>query len=198
VKLIERNTTVPVKNTMRFTTVVDNQQSVEIHVLQGEREIASANRSLAKFELVGIPASPRGVPQVDVSFEIDANGIVNVSAVDRATGLAQEIQVTNSSGLGPDEIERLIAESELSAEKDTAAKEVILHKNRLESLIKGTWRAMEEIGDSFSPVDQQSIHAVLNDAEKALTSSDMDAVMGSMKKVEEVANKITETMLSAV
>jgi molecular chaperone DnaK len=135
---------------------------------------------------------------VDVSFEIDANGIVNVSAVDRATGLAQEIQVTNSSGLGPDEIERLIAESELSAEKDTAAKEVILHKNRLESLIKGTWRAMEEIGDSFSPVDQQSIHAVLNDAEKALTSSDMDAVMGSMKKVEEVANKITETMLSAV
>jgi len=198
VKLIERNTTVPVKNTMRFTTVVDNQQSVEIHVLQGEREIASANRSLAKFELVGIPPSPRGVPQVDVSFEIDANGIVNVSAVDRATGLAQEIQVTNSSGLGPDEIERLIAESELSAEKDTAAKAVILHKNRLESLIKGTWRAMEEVGDSFSPVDQQSIHAVLNDAEKALTSSDMDAVMGSMKKVEEVANKITETMLSAV
>ena len=198
VKLIERNTTVPVKNTMRFTTVVDNQQSVEIHVLQGEREIASANRSLAKFELVGIPPSPRGVPQVDVSFEIDANGIVNVSAVDRATGLAQEIQVTNSSGLGPDEIERLIAESEISAEKDTAAKAVILHKNRLESLIKGTWRAMEEVGDSFSPVDQQNIHAVLNDAEKALTSSDMDAVMGSMKKVEEVANKITETMLSAV
>ena len=198
VKLIERNTTVPVKNTMRFTTVVDNQQSVEIHVLQGEREIASANRSLAKFELVGIPPSPRGVPQVDVSFEIDANGIVNVSAVDRATGLAQEIQVTNSSGLGPDEIERLIAESEISAEKDTAAKAVILHKNRLESLIKGTWRAMEEVGDSFSPVDQQNIHAVLNDAEKALTRSDMEAVMGLMKKVEEVANKITETMLSAV
>jgi molecular chaperone DnaK len=198
IKLIERNTTVPFKNTMRFTTVVDNQQSVEIHVLQGEREIASANRSLAKFELVGIPPSPRGVPQVDVSFEIDANGIVNVSAVDRATGLAQEIQVTNSSGLGPEEIERLIAEAEMSAEKDNEAKEVILQKNRLESLIKGTWRAMEEVANSFPPMEQQTIHAVLNDAEKALVSNDMEAVMGSMKKVEDVASKITETMLSTV
>ncbi|MGH9820999.1 MAG: Hsp70 family protein, partial [Pyrinomonadaceae bacterium] len=198
VKLIGRNTTVPVKNTMRFTTVVDNQQSVEIHILQGEREIASANRSLAKFELVGIPPSPRGVPQIDVSFEIDANGIVNVSAVDKMTGLAQAMQVTNSSGLGPDEIERLISEAETSAEKDMEAKQVILQKNRLESLIKGTWRAMEEIGDSFPPTEQQSIHAVLNEAEQAGASDDLDAVMGAMAKVESVANKITETMLSTV
>lgn len=198
VKLIGRNTTVPVKNTMRFTTVVDNQQSVEIHILQGEREIATANRSLAKFELVGIPPSPRGVPQIDVSFEIDANGIVNVSAVDKMTGLAQAMQVTNSSGLGPDEIERLISEAETSAEKDMEAKQVILQKNRLESLIKGTWRAMEEIGDSFPPTEQQAIHAVLNEAEQAGATDDLDAVMGAMAKVEEVANKITETMLSAV
>src|SRR5260221_1322020 len=146
VKLISRNSTIPLKNTMTFTTVVDNQQSVEIHILQGEREIASANRSLAKFELVGIPPAPRGVPQVEVSFEIDANGIVNVSAVDKMTGLAQAMQVTNSSGLAPDEIDRLIAEAESSAEKDHEAKEVIMQKNRLESLIKGTWRAMEEVG----------------------------------------------------
>lgn len=198
VKLISRNTTVPVKNTMRFTTVVDNQQSVEIHILQGEREIASANRSLAKFELVGIPPSPRGVPQIDVSFEIDANGIVNVSAVDKMTGLAQEMQVTNSSGLGPDEIERLICEAETSAEKDQEAKQVILQKNRLESLIKGTWRAMEEIGNSFSPTDQQAIHAVLNDAEKAMASNEISQIMEAMVKVEDVANKITETMLSTV
>jgi len=198
VKLIERNTTVPFKNTMRFTTVVDNQQSVEIHILQGEREIASANRSLAKFELVGIPPAPRGVPQVDVSFEIDANGIVNVSAVDKMTGLAQAMQVTNSSGLAPDEIERLIAEAETSIEKDTEAKQVIMQKNRLDSLIKGTWRAMEELGNSFTPIEQQGIHAALNEAEKALASNQMETIMAAMTKVEAVANKITETMLSTV
>jgi molecular chaperone DnaK len=198
VKLIERNTTVPFKNTMRFTTVVDNQQSVEIHILQGEREIASANRSLAKFELVGIPPAPRGVPQVDVSFEIDANGIVNVSAVDKMTGLAQAMQVTNSSGLAPDEIERLISEAETSIEKDSAAKQVIMQKNRLDSLIKGTWRAMEELGNSFTPIEQQGIHATLNEAEKALASNQMETIMAAMAKVEAVANKITETMLSTV
>ena len=198
IKLISRNTTVPVKNTMTFTTVVDNQQSVEIHILQGEREIAEANRSLAKFELVGIPPAPRGVPQVEVSFEIDANGIVNVSAVDKMTGLAQAMQVTNSSGLAPDEIDRLISEAESSAERDNEAKEVIMQRNRLESLIKGTWRAMEEIGTNFAPVEVQAIHAVLNESEKALTSNDMGIIMGSMSKVEEIANKITEAMLSAV
>ena len=198
VKLISRNTTVPVKNTMTFTTVVDNQQTVEIHILQGEREIAAANRSLAKFELVGIPAAPRGVPQVEVSFEIDANGIVNVSALDKMTGLAQAMQVTNSSGLAPDEIDRLISEAESSAENDIVAKEVIMQKNRLDSLIKGTWRAMEEIGTNFTPVEQQGIHATLNEAEKALGTNEMGTVMSAMAKVEEVANKITETMLSAV
>jgi molecular chaperone DnaK len=198
IKLIGRNTTVPVKNTMRFTTVVDNQQSVEIHILQGEREIASANRSLAKFELVGIPPSPRGVPQIDVTFEIDANGIVNVSAVDKMTGLAQEMQVTNTSGLAPDEIERLIAEAETSVEKDVEAKQVIMQRNRLDSLIKGAWRAMEEVGGNFPPAEQQSINAILNDAEKALASNDMSVVMAAMLRVEEVAGKITETMLSAV
>ncbi|MEP6847209.1 MAG: Hsp70 family protein, partial [Acidobacteriota bacterium] len=175
-----------------------NQQSVEIHILQGEREIAEANRSLAKFELVGIPPAPRGVPQVEVSFEIDANGIVNVSAVDKMTGLAQAMQVTNSSGLAPDEIDRLISEAESSADRDNEAKEVIMQRNRLESLIKGTWRAMEEIGTNFAPVEVQGIHAVLNEAEKALTANDMGIIMGSMSKVEEVANKITEAMLSAV
>jgi len=198
VKLISRNTTVPVKNTMTFTTVVDNQQTVEIHILQGEREIAAANRSLAKFELVGIPAAPRGVPQVEVSFEIDANGIVNVSALDKMTGLAQAMQVTNSSGLAPDEIDRLISEAESSAENDIVAKEVIMQKNRLDSLIKGTWRAMEEIGTNFTPVEQQGIHAVLNEAEKALSTNEMSTVMAAMAKVEGVAGKITETMLSAV
>ena len=126
VKLIPRNSTIPLKNTMTFTTVVDNQQSVEIHILQGERDIARENRSLAKFELVGIPPAPRGVPQIDVSFEIDANGIVNVSAQDKMTGLEQAMQITPSSGLAPDEIERLIIEAETSVEKDRGERELII------------------------------------------------------------------------
>ena len=111
---------------MTFTTVVDNQQSVEIHILQGEREFAAATAASAKFELVGIPPAPRGVPQIDVSFEVDANGIVNVSAKDKMTGLEQAMQITPSSGLAPDEIDRLIMEAETSIEKDRRAKELIM------------------------------------------------------------------------
>jgi molecular chaperone DnaK len=198
VKLISRNTTVPVRNTMTFTTVVDNQQTVEIHILQGEREIAKENRSLARFELVGIPAAPRGVPQVDVSFEIDANGIVNVSATDKMTGSEQAMQITASSGLAPDEIDRLIMEAESSVEKDIEAKQVIMQKNRLDSLIQSTRRAMEEVGTSFTPIEQQAINVALNDAEGALSSDDINTVMIAMVKVEEAATKITESMLSSV
>ena len=198
VKLISRNTTVPVKNTMTFTTVVDNQQTVEIHILQGEREIARENRSLAKFELVGIPPSPRGVPQVDVSFEIDANGIVNVFRQDKATGLEQAMTVTASSGLAPDEIDRLIQEAELSVERDQLMKQVIMQKNRLESLIAATRRAVDEMGKTMPPVQLQQVMAILSTAEQAMAAEDMDTVMLAMVKVEEAATKITESMLSAV
>src|SRR5829696_5655781 len=150
VKLISRNSTIPLKNTMTFTTVVDNQQSVEIHILQGEREIAGANRSLGKFELVGIPPAPRGVPQIDVSFEIDANGIVNVSAQDKMTGLEQAMQITPSSGLSPEEIDRLITEAESSAEKDQGERDLIMQRNRLDNMIKNARKAMAEFGRGFS------------------------------------------------
>src|SRR3954470_17545040 len=129
VKLIPRNSTIPLKNTMTFTTVVDNQQSVEIHILQGEREIASANRSLGKFELVGIPPAPRGVPQVEVMFEIDANGIVSVSAQDKSSGRKQQMKVTPTSGLSGDEIDRMIMEAETSTELDKQAKVLIMERN---------------------------------------------------------------------
>jgi molecular chaperone DnaK len=198
VKLIARNTTVPVKNTMTFTTVVDNQQTVEIHILQGEREIAKENRSLAKFELVGIPPAPRGVPQIDVSFEIDANGIVNVFAQDKATGLEQAMTITTSSGLAPDEIERLIQEAELSIERDASTKQLILQKNRLDSLIGATRRALGEVGKTMQPLDLQQIIGILNTADQALAAEDMDTILLAMKKVEEAATKITESMLSAV
>jgi molecular chaperone DnaK len=197
VKLISRNSTIPLKNTMTFTTVVDNQQSVEIHIMQGEREIASANRSLGKFELVGIAPAPRGVPQIDVSFDIDANGIVNVSAQDKMTGLEQAMQITPSSGLAPDEIELLIMEAETSAEKDRDEKELILHRNRLESLIKNTRKAMLEFGKSIPLDEQREINEVLNEAEES-DWEDRNEIQNHLAKVETVANQLTEALMATV
>jgi molecular chaperone DnaK len=196
VKLIPRNSTIPLRNTMTFTTVVDNQQSVEIHILQGEREITSANRSLAKFELVGIPPAPRGVPQVDVTFEIDANGIVSVSAKDKMTGVEQAVQITPSSGLAPEEIERLIIEAETSIEKDRDEKELIVEKNRLDTLIKNARRAMVEVGKSFELEEQKSINSILGDAEAAMSSSSAEEIRLQMSFVESAANRITAAMLA--
>ena len=196
VKLISRNSTIPLKNTMTFTTVVDNQQSVEIHILQGEREIASTNRSLAKFELVGIPPAPRGVPQVDVSFEIDANGIVSVSAKDKMTGLEQALQITPSSGLAPDEIERLIIEAETSIDRDRDEKELIVERNRLDTLISNARRAMAEVGKSFELDEQKQINGVLNEAEEMLNSTSIDEIKVQFGKVESAANRITAAMLA--
>ena len=196
VKLISRNSTIPLKNTMTFTTVVDNQQSVEIHILQGEREIASGNRSLTKFELVGIPPAPRGVPQIDVSFEIDANGIVNVSAQDKMTGLEQAMQITPSSGLSPEEIERLISEAETSAEKDQDERELIMQRNRLDNMIKNARKAMAEFGRSFPTAEQIEINGVLNEAEESLTSTDKDEIGVVLVRVEETASRITAAMMT--
>jgi molecular chaperone DnaK len=198
VKLINRNSTIPLRNTMTFTTVVDNQQSVEINIMQGEREIASANRSLAKFELVGIPPAPRGVPQIDVTFEIDANGIVNVSAQDKMTGLEQAMTVTPSSGLAPDEIERLIMEAETSADRDREERELITQRNRLENMIKSARKAMTEYGRSFPLEEQQEINGILNDAEDSLETDDINEVKLILVKVEETASRITASMLTAV
>jgi molecular chaperone DnaK len=196
VKLISRNSTIPLKNTMTFTTVVDNQQSVEIHILQGERDIASANRSLNKFELVGIPPAPRGVPQVDVTFEIDANGIVNVSAQDKMTGLEQAMQITPSSGLAPEEIARLISEAETSVERDAEERERIMQRNRLENMIKNARKAMAEYGRSFTTGEQQEINGILNNAEELMMTEDLGEIMAILGKVEETASRITASMLT--
>ncbi len=198
VKLITRNATIPLRNTMTFTTVVDNQQSVEIHILQGERDIASGNRSLGKFELVGIPLAPRGVPQIEVSFEVDANGIVNVSAKDKMTGLEQAMQITPSSGLAPDEIELLIMEAEHSVEKDREAKQMIMQRNKLDSLIKNTRKAMLEFGKSLELEQQQKINGVLNEAEEAVDSESLDSIMDNLARVESVANELTTALMATV
>jgi molecular chaperone DnaK len=198
VKLIEKNSTIPLKNAMTFTTVVDNQSSVEIHVLQGEREIANSNRSLGKFDLIGIPPAPRGVPQVEVSFEVDANGILNVSARDKMTGLEQAMQITPSSGLAPDEIERLIIEAETSAERDRETKELILIKNRLDSLLKNTQKAFGEFGKALKPEFQQDALRAIADSGEALKSNDVNFVRRTLQNLERIAEKITEAMLAGV
>ena len=198
VKLISRNSTIPLKNTMTFTTVVDNQQTVEIHILQGEREIVSGNRSLAKFELVGIPPAPRGTPQVDVSFEIDANGIVNVSAKDKMTGFEQAMQITPSSGLAPDEIDLLIMEAETSVEKDRQTKELIMHRNRLDSLVKNTQKAMAEFGKSLPLEEQQKINGVLSEAEDFFKEGNNEEIQNMLTKMEEAANQLTNALMATV
>src|SRR5256885_15322133 len=144
-KIIDRNSTIPLRNSLTFTTVVDNQSSVEIHVLQGEREVAAGNRSLGKFELVGLPAAPRGGPQIEVSFEVDANGILSVAAQDKASGRQQTMKITPTSGLSPDEIDLLISEAASAESRDQRTKELISLRNRLDSLLRNTQSTFREV-----------------------------------------------------
>ena len=198
VKLIPRNSSIPFKSTMTFTTVVDNQQTVEVHVRQGEREIARENRSLARFELVGIPPAPRGVPQIDVTFGIDTNGIVSVSAQDKMTGLEQAMQITPSSGLSPTEIERLILEAETSVEKDREEREMIGQRNHLENLLRNARKAMSDVGKAFPLEFQQEINGTLGELDAALKSDDINEIRKAISTVEAASSKITEAMLTAV
>jgi len=195
-KIIERNSTIPLRNSLTFTTVVDNQSSVEIHVLQGEREIAQGNRSLGKFELVGIPPSPRGVPQIEVSFEVDGNGIVSVSAQDKTTGREQQMRITPTSGLSPDEIDRLIREAEDFADSDRAAKEVLVLKTRLESLLRNTKKSFTEYGGLLSKIDQGNAETVFKEAEAAGISEKVEDLNIVTNKLERVAGQLTNAMLN--
>lgn len=195
-KIIERNSTIPLRNSLIFTTVVDNQASVEIHILQGEREVVEGNRSLGKFELVGIPPSPRGVPQIEVSFEVDANGIVSVSAQDKATGREQQMRITPTSGLSPDEIERLIREAETSAESDREVREAIALRNKLESLVKNTQRTFLEFGGLLSDNDQQIATRVLSEGEAAINSKALEEIGRALDGVERLAKQLTSAMMN--
>jgi molecular chaperone DnaK len=197
VKLIEKNSTIPLKSTQTFTTVVDNQSTVGIHILQGEREIASANRSLGKFDLVGLPPAPRGVPQIEVTFEVDANGIVSVSAKDKMTGREQAMQITPSSGLSPDEIERLILEAEAAADNDKRAKETILQRNRLDGMLRNTRKAFEEFKNSLKDEQREEIKTLLASAAEVLESEDLDLLKNAVKELERAANILTDAMMAA-
>ena len=195
-KIIDRNSTIPLRNSLTFTTVVDNQTSVEIHILQGEREVAAGNRSLGKFELVGIPPNPRGVPQIDVSFEVDANGIVSVSALDKATGREQQMRITPTSGLAPDEIQQLIKEAEGFAETDKTAKEMVVMRNKLDSLLRNTRKSFTKFGGMLSANDQDIAERVFAEAETATSASDYEEINKALRALERVASQLTHAMLN--
>ena len=195
-KIIERNSTIPLRNSLTFTTVVDNQSSVEIHVLQGEREVSTGNRSLGKFELVGIPAAPRGIPQVEVTFEVDANGIVSVAATDKATGREQQMRITPSSGLSQDEIDRIIREAETSAESDRSQRDKIDLVNRLSSLMKNTQRSFLEFGGLLSKERQENAQRLLSEGEAALKSDELGELRMALDAVDRVARQLTNAMMA--
>jgi molecular chaperone DnaK len=195
-KIIERNSTIPLRNSLTFTTVVDNQSAVEIHVLQGEREVAQGNRSLGKFELVGIPPSPRGVPQIDVSFEVDANGIVSVSAQDKATGREQQMRITPTSGLTPDEIDRLIREADDFADTDRGAKETVMLRNKLDSLLRNTQKSFAKFGGLLSQNDQDLAEGNFVHAEAALRGNSIDDIKKALNSLDRTASQLTSAMMN--
>ena len=195
-KIIERNSTIPLRNSLTFTTVVDNQSSVEIHVLQGEREIAQGNRSLGKFELVGIPPGPRGVPQIDVSFEVDANGMVSVSAQDKATGREQQMRITPTSGLTPDEIDRLIREADDFADSDRDAKEMVVLRSKLESLLRNTQKSFTKFGGLLSQNDQDIAERTFTEAEAASRAASIEEINKALTGLERTASQLTAAMMN--
>jgi molecular chaperone DnaK len=194
-RIIERNSTIPLRNSLNFTTVVDNQSSVEIHILQGERDVAAGNRSLGKFELVGIPPAPRGVPQIEVSFEVDANGIVSVSAADKATGREQQMRVTPTSGLSQEEIERIMKEAEHMAESDHVQRDKIDLQNKLASMVKNTQRTFLEFGGLLEKEQQETGQRILSEGEAALKSDEMGELRMSIDAIERLGRQLTTAMM---
>lgn len=197
--LIERNTTIPSKKTQVFSTAADNQPGVDIHVLQGERKMATDNKSLGRFELSGIPAAPRGTPQIEVTFDMDANGILNVSAKDMASGKTQNIKITAQSGLSEDEIKKLVKEAELQAEADKEKAEAVQNRNNLDNLIYQTEKLINESGSKLSEADQASAKTMIADAKavldnKAATTSELKA---AFEKLQSSSHKITEDLYKA-
>jgi len=193
-KLIERNTTIPTRKSEVFTTAADNQTSVEIHVLQGEREMARDNRTLGKFHLVGIPPAPRGVPQIEVTFDIDANGIVNVSAKDLGTGKEQQITITSSSGLGENEIDQMVKDAEMHADEDKKRRESIDLKNQADSMVYQTEKLLNENREKIPVADISTIEEALKKTKEAIESNDPDNIKAAMDELTQASHKMAEVM----
>jgi len=193
-KLIEKNTTIPTKKSQIFSTAADNQPAVSIHVLQGERSMAGDNRTLGRFELVGIPAAPRGMPQIEVTFDIDANGIVHVSAKDLGTGKEQSIRITASSGLSDAEIEKLVRDAEAHAEDDKRKKELIEARNQADSMAYGVEKNIKEFGDKIDASEKAKIEDAIARVKKAIEGDDLGAIQKAQEDLTNASHKLAEAM----
>jgi len=193
-RLIERNTTIPTRKSEIFTTAADNQTSVEIHVLQGEREMARDNRTLGKFHLVGIPSAPRGVPQIEVTFDIDANGIVNVSAKDMATAKEQAITITASSGLSREDIDKMVKDAERHSEDDKRRRADIETRNQADNLVYNTEKMLNENREKIPVADIKPIEDALAEAKEALKGDDMDKIRRAMDTLTKASHRLAEVM----
>ena len=193
-KLIPRNTTIPTKKSQIFSTAADGQTAVSIHVLQGEREMAAQNRTLGNFDLVGIPAAPRGVPQIEVTFDIDANGIVHVSAKDLGTGKEQHIQITSSSGLSEEEINRMVKDAEANAASDKAKREGIDAKNEADSLIYATEKTLKEMGDKVDSAEKQKIEDAIAELKKVMETDNVSEIKAKTESLKQASYKIAEEL----
>ena len=191
-RLIERNTTIPTRKSQIFSTAADNQTAVSIHVLQGEREMATQNRTLGRFDLIGIPAAPRGVPQIEVAFDIDANGIVHVSAKDLGTGKEQKIRIESSSGISEDEIERMVKDAEVHADEDKSAREAAEARNEADSLIYATEKSLSDYGDKVGADDREKITAAIAELKQAVEGNDNAAIREKTEALKQASHKLAE------
>ena len=195
-KMIDRNTTIPTRKTEVYSTAADNQTSVEIHVLQGERQMAKDNKTLGKFQLTGIPAARRGVPQIEVTFDIDANGIVNVSAKDLGTGKQQQITISGSTALNDEEVDRMVKDAEAHAEEDKKRKEEVETRNNCDALVNATEQTLNELGDKVPADSKSAAEEAINEAKTALSGTDIEAIKAATEKLQQAGYKLAEVAYS--
>jgi molecular chaperone DnaK len=191
-KIIEKNTTIPTKKSQVFSTAEDNQPAVSIHVLQGEREFSNDNKTLGRFDLTGIAPAPRGVPQVEVTFDIDANGIINVSAIDKATNKKQDIVITSGSGLTDDEIEKMVKDAEANREADKQRREIVDTKNNLDSLVFATEKALKDAGDKVPADKKGEVESALEEAKAKLSSESLDELKAAVERLQNASHAIAQ------